>query len=200
MNQFINQPAVNWAKQNLPQAVEVKLKGNSLGYKILLGFCFAFLALIFLGIPLLFYISAIATFIHDGWNPKVSSALIGGTIFLMIFLAFAFGLFLLMRFTRRKFAKFINAEGVTTRSGEKFVWEKLYFLDYKKVITQVNGRAFAANAVQSAILAGVEKVTIEMVFENGKAVVPPLIENQPQILALLNSIPVQRRDDGTVRQ
>ena len=200
MNQFINQPVVNWARQNLLQIVEVKLKGNSLGYKIFLGFSFAFLALVFLGIPLLFYISAISTLMRDGWNQKVSGAFVGGTVFLLIFLAFAFGIFLLMKFTRRKFAKFISAEGVETRSGQKFAWENLHFLDYKKVIAQVNGRNFAANAAQAVMLAGVEKVTVEMVFENGTAVVPPLIENQPQILALLNSIPVQRRDNGTVRQ
>jgi hypothetical protein len=200
MNQFINQPVVNWARQNLPQTVEVKLKGNSLSARILLGFCFAFLGLIFLGIPLLFFYSAITAFLAHGWNQKVSGGLLGGTIFLGLFGLFTLGIFFLLRFTRRKFAKYISSAEVETRGGQKFSWEKLHFLDYKKVIPQVNGRQFAANAVQAAMLAGVEKVTVEMVFENGKAVVPPLIQNQPEILALLNSMPAQRRDEGKVRQ
>jgi hypothetical protein len=200
MDPFINQPVVNWARQNLPRTVEVKLKGNSLFARILLGFCFAFLGLIFLGIPLLFFYSAITAFLADGWSQKVSGGLFGGTIFLGIFGLFSLGIFFLLKFTRRKFAKFFSSAGVETRGGQKFGWEKLHFLDYKQVNTQINGRQIAASAVRAAILAGVEKVTVEMVFENGKAVVPPLLENQPEILALLNSMPVQRRDEGKVRQ
>ncbi|HEY0427149.1 MAG TPA: hypothetical protein VGC76_05010 [Pyrinomonadaceae bacterium] len=200
MNQFINQPVVNWARQNLPQAVEVKLKGNSLFARILLGFCFAFLALIFLGIPLLFFYSAITAFLANGWSQKVSGGLFGGTIFLVIFGLFALVIFFLLKFTRRKFAKFISSAGVETRGGQKYGWEKLHFLNYKKVNTKINSHQLAISMVRAAILAGVEKVTVEMVFENGTAVVPPLLENQPEILALLNSMPVQRRDEGTVRQ
>jgi len=200
MNQFINQPVVNWARQNLPRAVEIKLKGNSLFAKVLLGFCFAFLGLIFLGIPLLFFYSALTAFLANGWNQKVSGGLLGGTVFLGLFGLLTLGLFFYLRFTRRKLAKFISSAGVETRGGQKFDWEKLQFLDYKRVRTQYNRNQPGLSAVSAAILAGVEKVTVEMVFENGKAVVPPLIQNQPEILALLNSIPVQRRDEGKVRQ
>lgn len=200
MNEFINQPVVNWARQNLLQPVEVKLKGNSIGYKILLGFCFAFLALIFLGIPALFYISAITTFLDKGWNEKVSGGLVGGTVFLAAFGIFTLVIFILMKFTRRKFARVLTSQGVETRGGQKLAWEKLHFLNYKKVSTKVSHNNFAANIASAAIMAGVEKVTVEMVFENGTAVVPPLIEQQPKILALLNSMPVPRRDEGKVRQ
>lgn len=200
MNQFVNEPVVNWARQNLTQAVEVKLKESSLGYKILLGFCFAFLALIFLGIPLLIYISAISTFLSEGWNSKVSGGLMGGTVFLGIFLVLTLGLFFLIKFTRRKFAKVFSSEGVETRNGQKLDWRDLYFLDYKKVHAQISPHNLAASATRAIILAGVEKVTVELVFANGKAVVPPLIQNQPEILSMLNSIPVQRRDNGNIRQ
>jgi hypothetical protein len=204
MNQFVNQPVVqsvvNWARHNLPQTVEVKLKGNSLFAKVMLGFSFAFLGLIFLGIPLLFFYSALTAFLANGWSQKVSGGLFGGSIFLVAFGLLTLGLFFYLRFTRRRFAKFISSAGVETRGGQKFGWEKLQFLDYKKVSTQYNRNQPGLSMVSAAILAGVEKVTVEMVFENGKAVVPPLIENQPEILALLNSIPVERRDEGKIRQ
>jgi hypothetical protein len=200
MNQYFGHPVVNWANQHLQPPVEIKLKGNSIGYKILLGFCFAFLALVFLGIPLLFYISAITTFLDKGWNEKVSGALVGGTVFLAVAVMIFLAIFFLLMFTRRKFAKVLSLQGVETRGGQKFSWEKLQFLNYKQVVTQVNGRSFAANVAQAAMLAGVEKVTVEMVFENGKAVVPPLIERQPEILALLNSMPAERRDEGKIRR
>jgi hypothetical protein len=38
---------------------------------------------------------------------------------------------------------------------------------------------------------------VDLVFVNGKAVVPPLVRNQAEILALLNTIPAERRNDGT---
>lgn len=200
MSQFINHPVANWARQNLSQTIEVRLKETSVGHKILLGFSFAFLGLVFLGIPLLFYVSAITTYIHDGWNQKVSGALTGGTFFLAAFVIFCLVIFFFLRFTRRKFAKTFSAEGVKTRGGQKLVWEKLHFLNYKKVSTRVSSRNFALNMVSAAILAGVEKVTVEMVFENGVAIVPPLIQHQNEILAFLDSIPVQRRDEGKVRE
>jgi hypothetical protein len=65
---------------------------------------------------------------------------------------------------------------------------------------KINPHQLAASATQVAIMAGVEKVTVNMVFAGGKAVIPPLIIDQPQILGLLNSIPVQRRENGTVKQ
>ena len=199
MNQFINQPVVNWARQNLPQTVEVKLKGNSSGYRILLGFCFAFIAFIVLAFPVMIYIRVIEAFINEGLNEKVAAGLFGGTLFLVIFGGPALGIFLLMRSIRRKVAETLDSEGVKTRGGRKFVWENLYFLNYKKVNTRVR-RNVAASVANAVMFAGVEKVTVEMIFGNGKAVVPPLLVNQPQILALLNSMPVQRRDEGTIRQ
>ena len=168
--------------------------------KILLGFSFAFLGLIFLGIPLLFFYSALTAFLASGWSQKVSSGLTGGTIFLAAFALLTLGLFFFLKSARRQFAKIISSEGVETRGGQKFVWEKLHFLDYKKVTTQYNRNQPGLSAVSKAILAGVEKVTVEMVFENGKAIVPPLIHNQPEILALLNSVPAERRNEGEVRQ
>jgi hypothetical protein len=59
---------------------------------------------------------------------------------------------------------------------------------------KINPQQLASSATHAAIMAGVEKVTVDMVFAGGKAVIPPLIIDQPRILGLLNSIPVQRRD------
>jgi hypothetical protein len=200
MNQFINQPVVNWARHSLPQTVEVKLKGNSLIAKIVLGLCFGFLALVFVGIALMFFVSAIEGFLRRGWTQQETASLFVGVVFLVIFGALALGISLLAKFTRRKFARFISAAGVETRSGQRFKWENLHFLNYKNVDASIDRRQLAASATRAAILAGVEKVTVELVFANGTAVVPPLVENQPEILNLLNSMPVQRRDEGTPRQ
>jgi hypothetical protein len=148
----------------------------------------------------MFFVSAIEGFLRRGWTQQETASFFVGVVFLVIFGALALGISLLAKFTRRKFARFISAAGVETRSGQRFKWENLHFLNYKNVDASIDRRQLAASATRAAILAGVEKVTVELVFANGTAVVPPLVENQPEILNLLNSMPVQRRDEGTPRQ
>jgi hypothetical protein len=196
MNQTVNEPAVNWARQALPQTVEVKIKEH----KILLGIAMGLLILIFGGIALAIYASAILSFMAKGWSSQVTGGLIGGTFFLIVLIAFVGGLFLLGKLTRKHFAKSFDGEGVRTRGGRSFRWADLHYLDYKRMNVKINPHQLAASATQVALMAGVEKVTVNMVFAGGKAVIPPLIIDQPQILGLLNSIPVQRRENGTVKQ
>ena len=197
MNQFINQPVVNWVRQSLSQTVEVKLKVR---FSIVFFFCFALFAIPFLSIPLWFYASAISVYLSEGWNLKVSLGLFGGTIFLVIFGALAFGTFFLMRLLRWSFVRFLSAEGVETFSGKRFGWQDLHFLNYKKVSTRVSGNNLEASIAVPALYAGIKKVIVDMIFANGKAVIPHFIENQPEILALLNSMPVQRRIEGKIIQ
>jgi hypothetical protein len=196
MDKFSNQLVINWARQSLPQTVEVKLKEH----KVLMGICITLLGLIFGGIALLFLASAVVSLKNKGWNTEVTRGLVGGIFFLGVFAAFGGGLLLLGRVTRRKFARYLDSDGVETRGGHKFCWGDLQYIDYKKVNTQMDRNQLAVSATRAAILAGVEKVTVALVFAGGTAVVPPLIQNQPEILGLLNSIPVQRRDDGKVRE
>jgi hypothetical protein len=50
--------------------------------------------------------------------------------------------------------------------------------------------------VSNFILAGVERVKIEMIFTDGAATLAPLIEDQREILALMDTIPVERKHTG----
>ena len=195
MNQTVNEPAVNWARQTLQQTVEVKIKEH----KVLLVIAMALLVLIFGGIALAIYASAILSLRAKGWTSQVTGGLVGGTFFLVVLIAFIGGLFLLGKFTRKHFAKFLDTEGVRTRGGKSFRWADLHYLDYKKIDVKINAQQLAVSATHAAIMSGVEKVTVEMVFAGGKALIPPLIIAQQQILGLLNSIPVQRRENGTVK-
>ena len=144
----------------------------------------------------------------------VAAPLIGGTFMLFVLVAIVGGLLLLRKLTRRNFARYISANGVQTRNGRKYDWADLYYLDYKKVrnarvayggagLAGLVVSHMATSAAQSALYAGHEKVTIALVFANGTAVVPPLIVDQPQILTLLNTMPVQRptrvRSDNDLR-
>lgn len=207
MNQFINNPVVNWSAQYIPQPIEVRVKEH----KILIGVCFAILGLIFGGIALVAYINAISTLAKNGWSQQVGASLMGGTFMLVVLVAVVGGLLLLGYLTRRSFVKYMSASGVQTRSGRTYNWSDLHYLDYRKVRNTgvslggagIAGRVVsraATNAAQAAIYAGQEKVMVRLVFANGKAVVPPLVKNQQEILGLLGSMPVQRREDGKVIQ
>jgi hypothetical protein len=176
--------------------VEVKIKEH----KVLLVIAMGLLVVIFGGIALAIYASAILSLRAKGWTSQVTGGLVGGTFFLGVLTAFIGGLFLLGKFTRKHFAQFLDTEGVRTRGGKTFRWADLYYLDHKKMNVKINSDQLAASATQVALMAGVEKVTVDMVFADGKAVIPPLITDQSQILGLLNTIPVQRRENGSVQQ
>jgi hypothetical protein len=135
----------------------------------------------------------------------------GGTFTLLVLVGLVGVLLLIGKLTRRSFVKYISPNGVQTRSGRQYNWPDLYYLDYKKVHnTRVSVGGFgvaghlissvAVNAAQAAMFAGHEKVAVEMVFANGKALVPPLIVNQQEILGLLSTMPVERRKDGKIVQ
>jgi len=199
MNQFINQPVVNWAKQNLQKNVRVEPRFNSLFSKIFVGFGYSILGVSLLWLPCMFLYGAIRNFITKGWSEMVTGGLLGsGILFLILGRLFVAVIYLPLR-TRRKIVKLLSADSVETRGGQQYRWENLYFLNYKKVSTRVRGN-LTATAAQSAVLAGAEKITVEMTFANGTVIVPPLINNQPKILGLLETMPVQRRDEGTTRQ
>ena len=82
---------------------------------------------------------------------------------------------------------------MTTRGGKKYRWENLRRLDY--VTVRYKGRRiyFWLGLVSNFILAGVERVKIEMFFTDGAATLAPLIEDQREILALMGTIPVERK-------
>lgn len=198
MTEFINQPVVNWAKQKLANRVEVNLRYSSPVAKVFLGCAVAFLALVFFGLPIALGVGAIVKAIDQGWSDDVTRYLVVSVFMFLVFAALFSAIIFLPRIPRRKFVRHLDSEGVETRSGQKYQWGKLYYLDYKNVhIARGN---FAVAATQAAIMAGSKRVTVELVFEAGKAVIPPLTANQPELLGLLETMPVQRRDDGQVRQ
>lgn len=196
MEKFVNLPAANWAKQQLSQPVRVEMRQ----FKVVLGICFAVLGLIAVPMALMFYGSAISMLINVGLTQSVIKGLVGGTVVLVVFVALVVGLLLFGRFSRAKFASVLSADGVKTQGGKTFAWSDLHYLDHKRIVTGPNRHQPAVSAVHSAILADVEKVTVEMVLANGKAVIPPLVIDQKNILGLLDGMPVQRRRDGAVVQ
>jgi hypothetical protein len=186
--EFYNQQVVNWARRNFQTPVEIKLRYNSLPSRIFVGIAIAIGAVCAFWLPVAILVRAIYILATEGWSRSVSSPLIFGFVLLLVFGGLFFGLVYWLGAARRKIAEVFDTEGVRTRGGKKHLWENLSYLNYKKVSTRVHGN-LVASLVQSAVYAGAEKTTVELVFANGKSLIPPLIVNQSEILVLLGSIP-----------
>jgi hypothetical protein len=196
--QYLNQPAAEWARHNLAREIEIKLRENSWPARIVVALAMLFLGVIFFGIPAILLFNAAAQFVAHGWGAEVSKPLRLGIFFLAGFGGLAVFLFSYVRTLRRKLVRFLSADGVTTRGGKKYRWENLQYLNYIPVYWKVRRNNVLLQALIKFIFAGVEKLKIEMVFTDGTATLAPLIENQREMLHLMDTIPTRRKSNGKI--
>lgn len=193
---YLNQAAAEWARLNLAREIGVELRGSSRSARVVVALAMLFLAVIFFGIPAILLSNAAAEFVAHGWGAEVSKPLRLGIFFLAGFGGLAAFLFSYLLALRRTLVRFLSADGVTTRGGGKYRWENLLHLDYVTVRWRLGRNNFLLREVINFIFAGVKRVKIEMVFTDGVATFPPLVENQRELLDLLDTIPAQRKFDG----
>lgn len=176
--QFYNQPVVNWAKQTLTQPVEIKQRFSSRWARI---FAYSLLYLF----PVLVFVGAIVWKLTEDYNPPSwwGVLLCGGVILLPPTVIVLLGLLV-----QQKLVKSLDAAGVRSSLGKKFLWENLYYVDHVS-------KHYRAGGVSRKI----EDNQLELVFADGKAIIPPLIYDRERIWNLINSMPAQIRDDGEVR-
>jgi hypothetical protein len=72
--------------------------------------------------------------------------------------------------------------------GKRFLWGKLYYVDH--VTKHVRAGRVSRR---------VKDNQLELVFEGGKAVIPPMIHDRAAVWSLVNSMPAEVRDDGSPR-
>ena len=192
--QYLNQPAAEWARRNLAREIEIKLRGNSWAARVVVALALLFLGVIFFGIPAILFFNAAARFVAHGWGAEVSKPLRLGIFFLAGFGGLTVFLFFYLRALRRKLVRLLSAEGVTTRGGNKYRWENLQYLNYVRFHREMS-RNVLLRATSKFIFAGVETLKIEMVFTDGTATLAPLIENQREMLDLMDTIPARRKSE-----
>jgi hypothetical protein len=110
--------------------------------------------------------------------------------FVFAFLTFIPGVVIVMlaASVRRGLATSLDAQGVNSAQGIKFPWEKLYYVDH---VTKHVRAGWVSRRIKDNQL--------ELVFEGGKVIIPPLIQDRTAIWSLINSMPAQVRDDGVQR-
>lgn len=175
---YYNQPVVDWAKQNIRDRVEVRplfssRVGRILTYTLLFCVPGGFFAL---GLVML----ALGAKAKDG----VGAAFLFGFLTLIPCGLIAF----VAAYVRRGLAKSLDAEGVSGSFGQRFLWGKLYYVDHVTKhyrVDRVSGR--------------IKDNQLELVFEGGKVIIPPLIHNRARVWELINGMPGKVRDDGAPR-
>ena len=176
---YYNGPVADWARRNIRGRVEVRPRFSSrLGgiFVYALIFC-APGAFIALGL-LLFALGARAK----------SGA--GALLFFGCLMLIPCGVIALVgAYVRRGFAKSLDAEGARGAFGQRFPWGKLYYVDH---VTKV--------VIRGGVRRQIKDNQLELVFEGGKLIIPPMIHGRAEVWALVNSMPAEVRDDGVPRR
>jgi len=175
---YYNQPAVDWARQNISGRLEIKPLFSSLVVKLLIY-------LLLFCVPAAFFAIALVAILL---GVKDRAIVLGGFFFGFILLIPCGMITLLGAYVRRGFVKSLDPEGVNGSLGRTFPWAKLYYVDH------VTKRTRAGHVGHT-----VKDNQLELVFEGGKLIIPPLIHERAKMWELINSIPVEVRDDGVPR-
>jgi hypothetical protein len=177
-NEYYNQPAAAWARQNIRGRVEVRPFLSSRA-----GMIFTY-SLIFC-VPAAFFALAVVAFALGVRDPYI----VKGPLFIGLLMLIPCGtIALLSAYVRRGFAKYFDAEGVSGSFAQRFPWGKLYYVDH---VT----KHIRAGRVSHRI----KDNQLELVFEGGKVIIPPLIHDRAEIWEMINRMPADVRDDGVPR-
>ena len=172
-----NQPVVHWAKQNLAHPLDIRLRSGKGARTLMYVLLFS--------VPFLI-VSCQSYLKLSGFAKGVSW---WGIFLLGFVLLIPAGVIVLLGArTRETLVKSLDADGVSTTRGHRFLWENLRYVDHVSKTTREGG-----------VTRKIEDNQLELVFADGKAIIPPLIEDRERIWALVNSMPAQVRDDGQLR-
>jgi hypothetical protein len=176
---YYNGPLADWARRNIKGRVEVTPRFSSR-----LGRIFVYALLFsapggFIALGLILF--ALGARVRDG----AGALLFFGTLMLIPCGVIA----LVGAYVRRGFAKSLDAEGALGAFGQRFPWGKLHCVDHVSKIVKRGG-----------VRRRIKDNQLELVFEGGKLVIPPMIHRRAEVWALVNSMPVEARDDGVPRR
>ena len=176
---YHNGPVAEWARRNIRGRVEVTPRFSSR-----LGRIFVY-ALVFSApggfIALGLILFALGARAKDG---------VGALLFYGALMSIPCGMIALLgAYVRRGFVKSLDAEGARGAFGQRFPWGKLRYVDH---VTKV--------VIRGGVRRQIKDNQIELVFEGGKLVIPPMIHGRAEVWALVNSMPAEVRDDGVPRR
>ena len=177
-SEYYNRAAADWARQNIRGRVEIRtLLSSRAGMIVTYSLIFC--------VPAAFFAIAVVAFALGVRDPYI----VKGPLFIGLLMLIPCGTIALLGvYVRRGFARYLDSEGVSGSFGQRFLWGKLYYVDH----------------VTKHIRAGrvshrVKDNQLELVFEGGKMIIPPLIHGRAEIWEMINRMPADVRDDGVPR-
>ena len=176
--EYYNWMVADWARRNIRGSVAVRPLFSSRA-----GTIFVY-ALLF-SVPAAFFALGVLAF---ALGARDRATLSGPFVFALL-TAIPCGVIALVgAYVRRGFAKSLDAEGVNGAMGLRLPWGKLYYVDH---VTKY----YRAGRVSRRV----KDNQLELVFEGGKVIIPPMIHDRAAVWALVNSLPAEVRDDGVPR-
>jgi hypothetical protein len=175
---YYNGPAVEWARRKLAAPVKIKLLFSSRAGQI-------FVYTLLFSIPGAFFALGLVMFALGARD----RATILGPFFFALLLCIPCGVIALVgAYVRRGFVTSLDAEGVSGSFGQRFSWAKLYYVDHVTRYRRAGRVSLRTKDNQ-----------LELVFEGGKLIIPPMIHDRAMVWNLVNSLPAEVRDDGVPR-
>ena len=194
----------SWAKQNIQSQIFVQYKPASsrlIGYLI---------TLFLIGVLPVLAGFILRTF-FNAYPLGNILMVIGG--FLFVLFLFIFGLlFLVHYFRQKKFADVFNSQGVVTKNKVLYEWEKLQYVNFIKFRNNaVHGQGIIPMLISMLVIHLFRQATLkderqksfdgaELVFANGKVILPTTMKNFGEIWDFIEKVPVQPRLDGDFNQ
>jgi hypothetical protein len=175
---YYNRAVADWARQNIRGRVEVRPLFSSRAGKI---FVYALL----FSIPAAFFALGVLAF---ALGASDRSTVLGPFVFAFLISIPCGVIALLGAYVRRGFARSLDPDGVSGSLGLRFHWGKLYYVDHVTKHVRAGG-----------VSRRVKDNQLELVFEGGKAIIPPMIHDRAAVWSLINSMPAEGRDDGVPR-
>jgi len=176
---YYNGPVAEWARRNIRGRVEVTPRFSSRPGRI-----FAY-ALLFCAPGTFIALGLILFALGAGAKSGAGAFLFYGLLMLIPCGVIA----LVGEYVRRGFVQSLDAEGVSGAYGQRFPWGKLYYVDHVMKVVKRGG-----------VRRRIKDNHLELVFEGGKLVIPPMIHGRAEVWALVNSMPAEVRDDGIPRR
>lgn len=175
---YYNGPVVDWARQNISGRVQVRpLFSSRAGVIFTYGLTFC--------VPAAFFALSLVAFALGVRDPYV----VKGPLLIGLLMLIPCGVIALLgAYVRRGLAQSLDAEGVSGSFGQRFLWGKLYHVDHVTKHFRAGGTGRQVKDNQ-----------LELVFEDGKVIIPPLIHDRASLWALVNGIPTEVRNDGVTR-
>jgi hypothetical protein len=177
-NEYHNRAVADWARQNINGRVEIKLLFSSRAGQL-------FIYALLFSVPGAFFALGLVMFALGARD----RATVLGPFFFAFIISIPCGVIALLgAYVRRGFAKSLDAEGASGSLGQRFHWGKLYYVDHVTKYVRA-GR----------VSRQVKDNQLELVFEGGKLIIPPMIHDRAKVWELINAMPAEVRDDGVPR-